>query len=153
METSPYRFAPLMTFTAAFLGGAVSLISVWLTQRYGLQAQLAVRRADAEAIVTAALRAEREKRYLAFVQNIDSLWAKAQEPARKAELLKTVRELGLVGDPELVRKLRISLVDIAGNPEADAREELFGEVMLDMRKGLGVSCEQLNKQDFRFLAA
>lgn len=42
-----------MTFAGAVFGGAVSIITVWLTQRYGLQAQLAVKRADADAAVVA----------------------------------------------------------------------------------------------------
>lgn len=139
-----------MTFAGAVFGGAVSIITAWLTQRYGLQAQLAVKRADDEAKVAAALRSEKEQRYLAIVQNIDSLYAKTQNPTGKAEFLKVIRELWLLGDQELVRNLRVFLVDIAGKTDIDAREQLFGEVVLDMRKGLGLPTDQLSNEDFRF---
>jgi hypothetical protein len=150
MGTSPWWFTPLMTFAGAVIGGAVSIISAWLTQRYGLQVQLAVKRADAEANVAAALRSEKEKRYLALVQNIEGLYSKTQDPARKAEFLKAARDLWLLGDQELVRKLRVFLVDLAGNTDVDAREQLFGDVILDMRNGLGLPTDQLSNEDFRF---
>lgn len=139
-----------MTFTGAVFGGAVSIVTTWLTQRYGLKAQLIVKRADAEANATEALRSEKEKRYLAIVRNLESLYVKAQNPAAKSEFLTTVRELWLLGDQELVRKLRLFLVDIAGKKDVDARERLFGDVILDMRKGLGLPTDQLSNEDFRF---
>ena len=150
MGTSPWWFTPLMTFTGAVFGGAVSIVTTWLTQRYGLKAQLIVKRADAEANATEALRSEKEKRYLAIVRNLESLYVKAQNPAAKSEFLTTVRELWLLGDQELVRKLRLFLVDIAGKKDVDARERLFGDVILDMRKGLGLPTDQLSNEDFRF---
>jgi hypothetical protein len=153
MGTSPWWFTPLMTFAGAVLGGAVSIVTAWLTQRYSLQAQLAVKRADADANVVAALRSEKEKRYLAIVQNIESLYAKTPDPVGKAEFLKAVRELWLLGDQELVHKLRVFLVDIAGKTDVDAREQLFGDVMLDMRKGLGLATDRLSNEDFRFHSA
>ena len=113
-----------MTFAGAVFGGAVSIVTAWLTQRYGLQAQLAVKRIDAEAKVAAALRSEKEQRYLAIVQNIESLYTTTQNPTGEAEFLKVVRELWLLGDQELVRKLRVFLVDIAGNTDVKPREQL-----------------------------
>jgi hypothetical protein len=150
---TPWWFTPLMTFAGVVFGGAVSLITAWLTLRYGLQAQLAVRRADAEAAAATALRTEKEKRYLAILQNVESLYANSPSPAGRAELLKNVREVWLLGDEELVRKMRVFLVDIAGKKEAGAREQLFGDVVLDMRKGLGLPTDGLSNEDFRFHSA
>jgi hypothetical protein len=84
-----------------------NLLDSWLTLRYGLQAQLAVRRADAEAAAATALRTEKEKRYLAILQNVESLYANNPNPAGRAELLKNVREVWLLGDEELVRKCHL----------------------------------------------
>jgi hypothetical protein len=78
MGTSPWWFASLMTFAGAVLGSTVSIVTVWLTRRYSLQAQLAVKRAEFLAAAEAALRAEREKRYLAILQNLESLYTNAQ---------------------------------------------------------------------------
>jgi hypothetical protein len=142
-----------MTFAGLALGGAVSIITAWLTQRYGLQAQLAVRHADAEAAAAAALRTEREKRYLAILQKVDSLYTSNPSPADRRELLRIVREVWLLGDQELVRKMRVFLVDIAGNKETDARERLFGDVVLHMRKGLELPVDGLTNEDFRFHSA
>jgi hypothetical protein len=140
-----------MTFAGAVFGGAVSIITVWLTQRYGLQAQLAVKRADAEAAASAALRMEKEKRYLAILQNLDTLYVNNPNTAvGRAEWLKIVREVWLLGDQELVRKLRLFIRDIAGDKEADARERLFDDVVLHMRKGLGLPVDALSNEDFRF---
>jgi hypothetical protein len=96
------------------------------------------------------LRTEKEKRYLAILQNLESLYANSPNPAGKAELLKVAREVWLLGDQELVRKMREFLVDIAGNKEVDARELLFGDVVLHMRKGLGLPIDGLSNEDFRF---
>jgi len=140
-----------MTLAGAVFGGAVSIVTVWLTQRYGLQAQLAVKRADADAAVAAGLRTEKERRYLAILQNLDSLYViNPNTVVGRAELLKIVREVWLLGDQELVRKLRVFLGDIAGDKEADARERLFGDVVLHMRKGLGLPVDALSNEDFRF---
>jgi hypothetical protein len=141
-----------MTFAGAVLGSAVSIVTVWLTQRYGLQAQLAVKRADALAAAEAALRTEREKRYLAILQNVESLYANAPTSTRerKAELLKTVREVWLLGDQELIRKMRVFFVEIASSAEeANQNERLFGDVVLHMRRGLGMPTDGLNNEDFR----
>jgi hypothetical protein len=54
MEASPWWFTPLMTFAGAVFGGAVSITTAWLTQRYNLQAQLVVKRAEAEAAAGAS---------------------------------------------------------------------------------------------------
>jgi hypothetical protein len=67
---------PLLTLFATVLGGAVSIITAWLTQRYHLSSRLALRHADAEIAPAAALKLEREKRYLSVVQNIESLYTK-----------------------------------------------------------------------------
>jgi hypothetical protein len=40
-----------MTFAAVVFGGAVSIITAWLTQRYNLLSQLAVKQADAVVAV------------------------------------------------------------------------------------------------------
>jgi hypothetical protein len=155
MGTSPWWFTSLMTFAGALLGGTVSIITVWLTQRYSLQAQIAVKHADAVAAADAALRAEKEKRYLAILQNVESLYANgpASSQIAKAELLKTVREVWLLGDQELVRKLRAFFEDIAASKKADPRERLFGDVVLHMRRGLGLPTDGLNNEDFRFHSA
>jgi len=150
MEASPWWFTPIMTFAGAVFGAAVSIITAWLAQRYSLQAQLVVRRADAEAAIAAGLRAEKEKRYLAILQNINSLYASTPNPTGKAELLKVVREVWLVGDQALVRKIRLLFGDIAGDREADARARLFCDVVLYMRKGLGLPIDELSNEDFRF---
>ena len=150
MGTSPWWFTPLMTFGGAVFGGAVSIITTWLTQRYSLQAQLAVKRADAVAAAEAALRTEKEKRYLAILQNVESLFANNPSQAGRAEWLKTVREVWLLGDQELVRKVRAFLVDLAGSGQASPRERLFGDVVLHMRKGLGLPTDGLSNDDFRF---
>jgi len=153
MGTAPWWFTSFTTFAAVVFGGAISIISTWLTQRYTLRAQLALKHADAEANVATALRAEKQNRYLVLVQNLESLYEKGQSPAGKAEFLKVVRELWLLGDQELVQKLRIFLVDIAGTKEASAREQLFGDVILDMRRGLGLPIDQLTNRGFRFHSA
>lgn len=153
METQPWWFVPLMTSAGVVFGGAVSIITTWLTLRYGLEAQLAVKRAEAAHAVEATLRAEKEKRYLAVLQNIESLYSNNPNQPGKADLLKLVRELWLLGDEELVSKLRCFFVDIAGKKEADARERLFGDVVLQMRKGLGLPTETLTNEDFRFHSA
>ncbi|MEX2263599.1 MAG: hypothetical protein WD696_16705 [Bryobacteraceae bacterium] len=153
MGTSPWWFTPLMTFAGIVVGGGVSIITAWLTQRYNLQTQLALKRADEDAAAAATLRTEKEKRYLAIVQYVESLYANSPNLAGRAEFLKAVREVGLLGDQELVRKLRIFMVDLAGKSEADSREQLFGDVMLEMRKGLGLATDRLSNQDFRFHSA
>ena len=139
-----------MTLVGGVFGGTVSIITTWLTQRYGLQAQLTIKSAEAAAAANAAMKAEKQARYLAILQHVESLYANHSSPAGKAELLKTVRESWLLGDPELVHKLRLFLVDIAGKKEVDAREKLFGEIVLHMRKGLGLPIEGLSDEDFRF---
>ena len=139
-----------MTFAAVVFGGAVSIITAWLTQRYNLLSQLAVKQADA---VVAALRAEKEKRYLAIVQSIESLYINSPRAAERAELLKTVREVWLLGDQELVRKMGAFLADIANSGKANERERLFGDVVLHMRKGLGLPTDGLSNEDFRFHSA
>jgi hypothetical protein len=151
MGTSPWWFAPLMTFAGLVLGGAVSIITAWLTRRYGLEVQLSVRRADPAAAAAAVLRTEKEKRYLAILQNLGSLYVNNPDPvAGRAEWLKIVREVWLLGDQELVRKLRVFLVDIAGEKETDARERFSGHVVLHMRKGAGLPIDGLSNEDFRF---
>jgi hypothetical protein len=140
-----------MTFAGAVLGSTVSIVTVWLTQRYSLQAQLAVKRAEFLAAAEAALRAEREKRYLAILQNLESLYTNAPTStlAGRAELLRTVREVWLLGDQELIRKMRVFLVDLASSGEAKPQERLFGDVVLHMRRGLGLPTEGLDNGDFR----
>ncbi len=149
MGTSPWWFTPLMTFAGAIFGGAVSIITTWLTQRYGLQAQLAIKRADAVAAAEAALRTEKEKRYLAILQNVENLFMGDQNPVGTAELLRTMREVWLLGDQELVRKIRAFLEHMAGSQEAGLHEQLFGDVVLDMRRSLGLPTDGLSNQDFR----
>lgn len=139
-----------MTFSGALVGGATSILTTWVAQRYALKTQLALKQADSQSAIFAALRAEKERRYLAVVQNIDSLYVKTEDSARKQELLKNVRELWLLGDQQLVRKLRLFLVDIAGRKEVDSRERLFADVVLDMRKDLGIPTDELGDEDFRF---
>jgi uridine phosphorylase len=97
-----------MTFAGAVLGGGVSILTTFLTQRYALKAQLAIKKADAETGVAAALRSEKEKRYLAITQNLDSFYTGTQDPTRKVEFLKTQRELWLLGDQELIRNFEPS---------------------------------------------
>jgi hypothetical protein len=150
MGTSPWWFTPLMTFAGAVFGGAVSIITTWLTQRYSLQSQLAVRRADGEAAASAGLRTEKEKRYLAILQNLGACTDVAGTGPGKAELLKIEREVWLLGDQDLVRKLGVFIGDIAAQKEADSRERLFGDVVLHMRKGLGLPVNELSNDIFRF---
>lgn len=139
-----------MTFVGALVGAATSILTTWIAQRYALTTQLALKQADSESAIFAALRAEKERRYLAVVQNIDSLFMQTEDSARKQELLKIVRELWLLGDQHLVRKLRLFFVDIAGTKEVHSRERLFADVVLDMRKDLGIPSEELSDEDFRF---
>jgi hypothetical protein len=153
MGTSPWWFTSLMTFVGVVFGGAVSIVTAWLTQRFALQTQVAINRAEAEATAKAALTAEKVKRYLAIAQNIGALYAKTANPDGRAEFLKAVREAWLLGDQELVCKLRVFLLDVAGDKDADSREQLFGDVILDMRKGLGLPIDKLSNQDFRFHSA
>ena len=153
MGTSPWWFPYLMTFAAVVFGGAVSIITAWLTQRYNLLSQLAVKQADAVVAAEAVLRAEKEKRYLAIVQSIESLYINSPRAAERAELLKTVREVWLLGDQELVRKMGAFLADIANSGKANERERLFGDVVLHMRKGLGLPTDGLSNEDFRFHSA
>ncbi len=101
----------------------------------------------------AVLRAEKEKRYLAIVQSIESLYINSPRAAERAELLKTVREVWLLGDQELVRKMGAFLADIANSGKANERERLFGDVVLHMRKGLGLPTDGLSNEDFRFHSA
>jgi hypothetical protein len=135
---------------------------VWLTQRYSLQAQLAIKRADAEAAVAAAqraeevavaaaLRPEREKRCLAILQNLDSLYVSNAGHAGRKEFLQVVREVWLLGDEELVRKMRALFAHLTMKGEATAEEQLFGDVVLHLRKGLGLSVDRLSNEDFHFL--
>lgn len=94
---------------------------------------------------------EKERRYLAILQNLDSLYVINPNTAvGRGQLLRIVREVWLLGDQELVRKLRAFLGDIAGDKEADAHERLFGDVVLHMRKGLGLPVDALSNEDFRF---
>jgi hypothetical protein len=153
MGTSPWWFTPLMTFSGLVLGGAVSIITAWLTHRYNLEAQIALRRVDAEAAAAAALRMEREKRYLGILQNLESLYINTSSPSGKNELLKIVREVWLLGDQDLVRKMGVFLEDIAGKRQVDGRELLFGDVVLHMRKGLGLPIDELTNEEFRFHSA
>lgn len=140
-----------MTFAGAVLGGGVSILTTFLTQRYALKAQLAIKKADAETGIAAALRSEKEKRYLAITQNLDSFYTGTQDPTRKVEFLKTQRELWLLGDQELIRKLRAFLGNIAASGEVTPHERLFGDVMLEMRKGLALPSDSLSNEDFRFI--
>jgi len=143
-----------MTLGAAIVGGAVSLGSVWLTKRYELRAQLTVKRAEAETALSAAMRAEKEKRYLAIVQNLASLYGENADRQARTAFLTSVRELWLLGDQEPVRNMSRFLKDLAGTPPAaTARERLFGDVMLDMRRGLGIPSDQLDNEDIRFHSA
>jgi hypothetical protein len=85
--SSPWWFIPLMTFAGVVFGAAASILSTWLTQRYALKTQLEVKRAESDAAVASALRAEKGKRYLAIVRNVESLYSKTSDPSRKAEFL------------------------------------------------------------------
>ena len=127
----------------------MSIITTWLTQRYGLQAQLAVKRADAVAAAETALRTEKEKRYLTILQNVETLFGNAQDPAGTAALLRTMREVWLPGDQELVRKIRAFLGHLAGSREVGTHERLLGGVVLDMRRSLGLPSDGLSNHDFR----
>ncbi len=153
MQTQPWWFIPVMTFAGVVFGGAVSVFTSWLTLRQGLEAQLAVKRTEAKLAIEAALRAEKEKRYLAILQNVESLYSSSSDQSGKADLLRLVREVWSLGDQELVCQLRGFLLDIAGKKEADARERLFGDVVLQMRKGLGLPTDALTNRDFRFHSA
>jgi len=114
---------------------------------------LAVKRTEAEAVVASALRAEKVKRYLAIVRNVASLYDTTPDKSRKEEFLTAERELWLLGDQELVRKLRIFLVDITQEKSPNLREQLFGNVVLEMRRGLGVPVDRIDNEDFRFHSA
>jgi hypothetical protein len=45
------------------------------------------------------------------------------------------------------------LADIANSGKANERERLFGDVVLHMRKGLGLPTDGLSNEDFRFHSA
>ena len=150
MELSQWWFTPLMTFAGAVIGAAASILATWLTQRYSMKAQLALKRVEFETSVTAALRTEKQKRYLAILQSIESLYSTNQDLARKAEFLRAVREVWLLGDQSLVSKLTAFLVDIAGRHGADVREQLFGDVVLEMRRDIGLQNDGLTNEHFRF---
>jgi len=108
-----------MTLADILLGAATSILTTWLTQSYALKTHLEVKRAEAEAAVASRLRAEKKKRYLAIVRNLESLYDNTQDKSRRQEFLTAVRELWLLGDQDLVRKLRIFLVDIAQQKDAN----------------------------------
>jgi len=150
MGTAPWWFTPLTTLAAVLFGGVVSIVTAWLTQRYNLHAQLALKRAETESSAAAILTSEKEKRYLVIVRNLESLFENSQDPGGRTEFLRVVRELWLLGDEELVQKLNVFLLDIAGQQEASTREQLFGEAILEMRRGLGLPTDRLNSHDFRF---
>jgi hypothetical protein len=141
-----------MTFAGAVLGGTVSILTAYLTQKYGLKSQLAIKRADAEASVAAALRSEKEKRYLAIAQNLDSMYIGTPDAARKAEFMKAQRELWLLGDQELVRKLQGFMTTLSAAGDATPYERLFGDVVLEMRKGLALPSDSLSNDEFRFIS-
>jgi len=149
MEASPW-FTPLMTFAGTVLGGIVSILSVWLTQRYNLRTQLMVKSAEVENAARMASKSENEKRYLSIVQNIDALFEGSGDPAKKAAFLIATREVWLLGDAELIRKVTLFLFDIAGATSADPTAKLFGDIILEMRRGLELPIEGLSNVDFPF---
>ncbi len=150
MELSQWWFTSLMTFAGAVIGAGASILATWLTQHYTMKAQLALKRAEFETSVATALRTEKQTRYLAILQNLESLYSTCQDPARKAEFLRAVREVWLLGDPSLVSKLTAFLVDIAGSGDADTREQLFGDVVLEMRTDICLKNDGLTNNHFRF---
>ncbi len=139
-----------MTFASVAFGGIISIISVWLTQRYNLRTQLLVRSTEAENVERMASRSEKEKRFLSIVQNIEALYEGSGDPATKAAFLRAIREVWLLGDVELIRKLTLFLFDIAGATSADPRAKLFGDIVLEMRRGLDLPIEGLSNIDFPF---
>lgn len=90
---------------------------------------------------------------MSIVQNIESLYTKTQNQAGKIEFLKAVREIWLLGDQDLVRKVALFLTNTSGKKEVDTRDQLFGDVVLQIRRGLGLPTDQLTNQDFPSVSA
>jgi hypothetical protein len=134
----------------AVFGGLVSILSVWLTQRYNLRAQLMVKSAEADKRRETASRSEKEKRYLSIVQNIEALYEGTGDPAKRAAFLRATREVWLLGDAELIRKLKFFLFDISDKSSADPIAQLFGDIILEMRRGLNLPTDDLSNVDFPF---
>jgi hypothetical protein len=153
MQPTPWWFAPMLTVVGTILGGAVSIIAALLTQRYALRTQLALKQADAEIVRAAAFQSERERRYLALVQNIEGLFTKAQDASAKKEFLRAGREIWLLGDADLVRKVNDFLKSVAEGQDVEGRTQRFGEIVLELRRSLGTPDDELTSRDFPFYSS
>jgi hypothetical protein len=49
-----------------------------------------------------------------------------------------------------VRRVGVFFGDIAGRKPADTQERLFGDIVFQMRRSLGLPVDALTNEDFRF---
>ena len=128
MDSFPWWFVPAMTYCATIVGRTVSFGSVRLTKRYELRTQLTLKRTGAVTTLATDMRAEKEKRYLAIVQNLGWLYGENRDRSAQAPFLTSVGELWLLGDQDLVRDLSRFLMNLAGTPpKATEHERQFGK--------------------------
>ena len=145
----------LSVLLQVILGGAISLLTTWMTLKRQLDRDVAIRKMEFQQTQQRDSGLKLEQKYGEVVSKLNAILpgAPVLDPNDRQQFLRAVREVWVFGDPQVVVRLHGFMLHVIGQAEATPDQRLFGDLVLSMRQDLGRSNEGLNNEMFRFVAS